>query len=144
MPSEAGSPVYVAQVVPSAPSGTPTDSPTSTPAGISLCWLWRMEVRLPAGHQGYTGLALVDSGAFVVPKADPGPAWIVGDNDLLEYPYNKELGANVVLLAYNTGTFNHTWQVRLFYTPSSALDADGESLFTPDVADWLESISELQ
>ena len=47
--------------------------------------------------------------------------WIVGSADLLEYNYENELGANVVLATYNTGTYNHTWQVRFIYTPMSAV-----------------------
>ena len=66
------------------------------------------------------------------------PAWLIGDDDLLEYPYGKELGANVVLAYYNTSTlYTHGWQVRLIYTPMSALTTDEAVIVTPDVSDWL-------
>ena len=111
---------YVQWVQPSCPHSTAAKSYTTTKAGIATVFLWRMEVRIPAGHQGLTGIALVDSAAFAIPYDPGGPAWLIGDDDLLEYDYNKELGANVVLATYNTDTTNnHIWQVRLIYTPMS-------------------------
>lgn len=133
---------YTAVVAPSCPIGTPESAPTLTPAGISNCMLWRVEVRIPAGHQGVTGIALVDSGTFIVPYSPLAPSWFVGDNDLLQYPFGKQLGANVALYTYNTGIYVHTWQVRLIYTPNSAVDVDDTVIVTPDVADWLAEITD--
>ena len=65
-------------------------------------------------------------------------AWLVGDDDDLTYPYDKELGANVQLATFNTDdTYNHGWQVRLIYTPMSAIDAGGEPIVVPASLDWL-------
>ena len=114
-------PQYVAWADPSCPAGTAVDAYTTTPVGISTVWLWRMEVRIPPGHQGMTGIALVDSGSFVIPYDPGGQAWLIGDDDDLSYDYGRELGANVALATYNTGTFVHAWQVRLVYTPMSAM-----------------------
>jgi hypothetical protein len=123
---------YTLQVAPEAPSGTAVDSPTSTPVNLpAFSWLWRMEVRIPAGHQGVTGLALVDGNQFIIPFANPGPAWLIGDNDLLGYPYDKEVGSSVVLLAYNNGNFDHSWQVRLIYTPIAVKDETEAVIVTP-------------
>jgi len=134
----AGAVEYVAWCQPSASSGTAADAPNPTAVNLpAFSWLWRVEIRIPAGHQGTTGLALTDSGKFIVPFADPGPAWVVGDDDLLEYPYGAEVGANVTFLAYNSGNFDHAWQCRLVYTPV-AVKADGEAiLVVPELPGWL-------
>ena len=117
-------PRYVHWVSPSCAAGTPASSYTLTPAGVSTVLLHEMQVRIPPGHQGTTGLALVDSGSFVIPYSGDTPAWLVGDDDELAYPYERELGANVQIATYNTGTFVHAWQVRLIYTPMSAVGLD--------------------
>ena len=133
---------YTYQVVPTASAGTPASAPHPTPVAIPpFSWLWRVEVRIPAGHQGVTGLALVDAGQYVLPYSVGGPAWLIGDNDLLEYPYDAEVGANVTFLAYNTGAFDHAWQCRLIYTPVGMLSAGPAVLVSPDVSAWLAEIA---
>jgi hypothetical protein len=131
---------YTYWVSPTCTAGTAATSYTTTAVGINTCMLWRAEFRIPPGHSGFTGIALWDSGAFIIPFANPGPAWLIGDNDLLEYPYGKELGANVKLATYNTGIYNHSWQVRLIYTPMSALVTEGDVIISPDVTDWLSQV----
>ena len=142
MANDTGAAEYTYWVAPSAPAGTPAATPTTTPVLLPpFSWLWRVEVRIPAGHQGVTGLALVDSGAFIIPLASPGPAWLIGDNDLLEYPYDKEVGKSVVFLAYNNGIFPHAWQCRLIYSPIAVLDDSASVIVTPDMTAWLAEIA---
>ena len=44
----------------------------------------------------------------------------------------------MVLAYYNTSTlYTHGWQVRLIYTPMSALESDQAVIVTPNVADYL-------
>jgi len=122
---------YVQWVEPTSLAGGSPSTPDLTPVGIKLVMLHHMEVRIPPGHQGVTGLALVDSGSFVIPYSPHSPAWIIGDDDLLEYDYENELGSNVYLATYNTGTYDHSWQVRLIYTPMSAVDAGDVTVTVP-------------
>ena len=119
---------YVYWVAPECNAGTAASAYTTTDVGISTVLLHCMEVRIPPGPNGLTGIALVDSGAFIIPHSDAVPSWIVGNNDLLRYEYEKELGKNVALATYNTGSYNHTWQVRLIYTPMSAVAASEPSI----------------
>lgn len=120
---------YVYWVDPSCNKNTAESAYTTTALSIKTAWLWRMEVRIPPGHAGLTGIALIDSGSFVIPFSNPGRAWLVGDDDLLSYTYGNELKANVKLATYNTDdTYNHGWQVRLVYTPMSAYSADEASI----------------
>jgi hypothetical protein len=136
--SESGQIEYVCWVNPTCAVNTAASAYTTTAVPISLCQLWRAEFRIPPGHQGLTGIALWDSGSFIVPYSASAPAWLVGDDDDLTYPYDKELGANVQLATYNTDdTYDHGWQVRLIYTPMSAIDAGGEPIVVPASLDWL-------
>jgi hypothetical protein len=117
-----GSPEFVYWVEPSCPANTSIDGATLTKVAISTVTLWRAEFRIPPGHAGLTGIALFDSGTCIVPFVDAGDAWLIGDDDLLEYNYGKMLGDNVYLRTYNTDdTYDHGWQVRLIYTPQSAV-----------------------
>jgi len=137
----AGTVEYTYVAVPSAPAGTPESAPTRTAVVLNQgSHLWRVEVRIPAGHQGVTGLALVDSGQYILPYEINGTAWLVGDDDLLEYPYGKTIGSNVVFLAYNTGIYNHAWQCRLIWSPAALVDTDQAVITSPDVADWLAEV----
>ena len=129
---------YTAWVAPSCPPNTAATTYLTTAVNLAYCWLWRAEFRIPPGHAGVTGIALQDSGTWIIPYEGSTPSWLIGDDDLLEYPYGKELGANVVLAYYNTSTlYTHGWQVRLIYTPMSALDNDQAVIVTPNVADYL-------
>lgn len=136
--SESGQVEYVCWVAPTCSANTAVASYTTTAVPINTCYLWRAEFRVPPGHQGLTGIALVDSGAFVIPYAPTGAAWLIGDDDLLEYPYDKQLGNNVELATYNTDTtYNHGWQVRLVYTPISAIETSEGAIVVPASPDWL-------
>ena len=133
---------YTAWVAPLSAINTPATAPTVTNVGIGVtAWVWRVEVRVPPGHAGYTGIALTDSGSFIVPYANPGPAWLIGDDDLLEYPLDKQVGLNLAFWSYNTSTdYQHGWQCRVIYTPMSAFTEQNDVIVTPDVADWAQAI----
>ena len=90
-----GNVTYVKWVKPECDANTAESSYTLTDTGIATVYLWHLEVRIPPGHAGITGIALFDSGSPVIPWATSGTPWIIGNDDLLEYPYNKELGASV-------------------------------------------------
>ena len=142
--TESGYVEYVCWVNPTCPMDTAEDAYTTTSVPINLVMLWRAEFRIPPGHQGLTGIALVDSGFFVIPYVPGSPAWLVGDDDDLTYPYNKELGANVALATYNTDdTYDHGWQVRLIYSYMSELtEAPAAAIVVPAEASWLANPGE--
>ena len=131
-------PQYTAWVAPSCAANTAATAFTKTAVGLTFCFLWTWEVRIPPGHAGVTGIALLDSNTFILPFEGTTAAWLIGDDDLLRYPYELELGANVQLATYNTSTlYTHGWQCRFVYTPMSALDNDQAVIVTPNVADYL-------
>jgi hypothetical protein len=133
---------YVYWLAPTCAAGTAVSAYTVTSApGLATVFLWSWNVRIPPGHSGFTGIALVDSNSFVIPYSQGSASWLIGDDDDLTFPYGKQLGANVVVATYNTGTFNHAWQLRFVYTPMTDLDEGGAGEITvPDLTAWLGEI----
>ena len=77
----------------------------------------------------------------MVPYAQPGPAWLIGDDDDLTFEIEQETGSTVQLGFYNTSTdYQHGWQVRITYTPMSVYQTNDNVIVTPDVADWATAI----
>jgi hypothetical protein len=133
---------YTYWVAPTCPDNTAATSyqTTSLPT-LDNVWLWAWNVRIPPGHAGYTGIALIDSGLFIIPWSAGGPAWLIGDDDDLTFPYNKQTGATVQLAYYNTSTdYSHGWQCRFLYTPISVLVDSGSGSITIDPAAWAAAI----
>lgn len=132
---------YTAAVNCANPINTPASAPVKTNVGIGTAYVWRVEIEIPAGHYGYTGIALVDSGAFIIPFANPGPAWLIGNDRLLEYPYDKQTGANLQFWSFNTSTdFPHTFYCRVIYTPITLMDESPGDISVPDLTAWLSEI----
>lgn len=133
---------YTAWLAPSCVVNTAATSylTTSVPA-LATTLLWSWNVRIPPGHAGVTGIALVDSGNFILPYANPGPAWLIGDDDDLTFPYLKQLGSNVVVAYYNTSTlYTHGWQLRFVYTPLSDLTESSDPIVVPNLSGVAQSI----
>ena len=133
MSAPPGTPVWLAVVAPSCPAGTPESSPTSTDTGLPDCILWQVEIRIPPGHQGYTGIQVNAAGVPIVPTAKSPYPWFTGDNDELDYPYDREVHADVKLYTFNTGTYVHAWQCRFLYTPVSVLKSSA-AIITPKLS----------
>lgn len=127
---------YVAWLAPTCVDNTAATAYLTTPVPtLATTFLWSWNVRIPPGHAGVTGIALIDSGSFIIPYANPGPAWLIGDDDNLTFPYGKQLGSNVKVGYYNTSTqYTHGWQLRFVFTPMSDLSETADVIVTPSLA----------
>jgi hypothetical protein len=133
---------YTAWLAPSCVKNTAAASylTTGVPA-LATTFLWEWNLRIPPGHAGVTGIALVDSNQFILPYANPGPAWFIGDDDDLTFPYGKQLGSNVVVAYYNTSTtYTHGWQCRFVFTPMADLTESSDVIVTPNLAGLAQDI----
>lgn len=137
-----GIPVYLAWAAPECPQGvSPGGYRTTSLDVLDQSFLWEFNVRIPPGHAGYTGIALVDSGSWVVPYSQGSASWLIGDDDDLTFEIEQQTGSSVGLAYYNTSTdFSHGWQVRITYTPMSVMQTVSDVIVTPDVADWAQAI----
>jgi hypothetical protein len=133
---------YTLVVTPSCVDNTAATAPLSLaiPA-LNFVFLWSWNVRVPPGHAGVTGIALIDSGQFVIPFSNAASAWITDDDAELSFNYGKGLGAAVAVYYYNTSTlYTHGWQLRFTYTPLSDLTSTGDVIVTPDLAGIAQDI----
>lgn len=93
------------------PAGTAIATPQTTVCTLGPCTIDRLELKIPSGHLGFTGLAVEYGGQRIVPAFQPSN-WIIGDNDLLEYVLNFDIGASVNVKTYNTGNYTHSHYLR--------------------------------
>jgi hypothetical protein len=133
---------YTAWLAPTCSDNTAVTSyKTTTVPVLATTFLWQWNVRIPPGHAGVTGIALIDSGSFIIPFQNPGAGWLIGDDDDLWFPYGKQLGSTVSVAYYNTSTqYTHGWQLRFIYTPMSDLTEGGDVIVTPNLAGLAQDI----
>jgi len=95
------------------PNNTTRASPQTTAVALPQGTLVRVEVVVPSGHAGLTGLALRYANEHVWPW---GPdTWIEADDEVLRATLDFPLGGSAIdVLTYNTDdTFNHDHLLRL-------------------------------
>lgn len=102
------------------PAGTPIAAPATVPVSFGDIFLRHINVRVPPGHNGATGLQIVSNGSFVVPWSASGD-WLIASDEQLDFPWNDEIDTAVVVNGYNTGIYDHTFYMRFFYTPMTLL-----------------------
>lgn len=105
------------------PAGTPRNNPVSMPWVTEDNTIEDIELEIPPGHNGLTGIRVVKGGVQLIPWS--AGTWIVAND------YNRvfSIGAylptsDVTLQAYNTGAYPHTFYLRMTVTdynsPASA------------------------
>src|SRR5271163_3443088 len=97
--------VYAADLT--VPPGTTAAAPASLVVPQLSGWVGEVTLRIPRGPNGLAGWCLVLAGTVVIPYA--GAGWIVGDDDNYRWPLNRWCNVGqLVVRAYNTGTYPHT------------------------------------
>ncbi len=93
------------------PANTAIAVPQSTVWNLGRGELARLEVVIPDGHVGLTGLAVVWGGRQLVPYE--GGEWIVGNNDEVSLELDLYVDSRVTVLTYNLDdTFVHSHLLR--------------------------------
>lgn len=71
-----------------------------------------VEIVIPDGHAGLTGIALAVAHQVTIPAT--GTAWIVGNDEVVRWPLDKYLNTGAwSAFAYNTDITNsHSWYLR--------------------------------
>lgn len=96
----------------STPRSTAEASPQETEVSLPQGTLESVEVVIPEGHAGLTGLAIQYSGEHIFPWGLG--TWLEGDDEVVRLPVGRELGGSpVVVRTYNTDdTFSHDHLLR--------------------------------
>jgi hypothetical protein len=118
--------VYVEPIDFTVPAGTPASSPYSVPLDIGDALLRKVDCRIPPGHNGATGFQIQSNNVYIVPWSST-PTWIIASDEHLVFEWDDEIDSQVSINGYNVGNYDHTFYLRIFYTPM-ALTFAGQSL----------------
>lgn len=86
-------------------------APSSTDVSFAPGYVVGVEIIIPDGHLGLTGIALAAAHTAILPHTVG--AFIVGNDEKIEWPLQHESNAgNWQALTYNSDVFPHTFQLR--------------------------------
>lgn len=107
-----------------APAGTPITAPVSIPVTLETNHLERIEIDVPDGHDRQTGIRVTSNGTVIVPFSPTG--FIVANDHYFTIPFDDDITVgDLVIQAYNTDVFDHTFYLRFVMANSqSALTAN--------------------
>lgn len=110
-------------------AGTVEASPQVDALDLPQAVVERVDVIIPAGHGGETGIGLAIAGAQVIPFNED--EWITGDDVRLEFPLqNYPTTGQWSTFTWNTDDFDHTFYLTFLLSRASLFAATtGE--FTP-------------
>ena len=93
------------------PAGTAIATPVSQAVPLENNYLVDIEIEIPSGHSGFTGLRVLSSSQQVLPWGNS--SWIVADGYNRVFPWNEEVGSKAISVqGYNTDTIAHTFYLR--------------------------------
>lgn len=96
----------------SCPAGTTQLNAIETDVSFAPGVVVGVEIIIPAGHAGYTGLAIAQAHSIVIPAS--GNVWIIGDDDEIKWPLDGYLNSGSwSAFTYNLDVTNaHSWYLR--------------------------------
>lgn len=93
------------------PPGTAKAAPQQTVWTLQDAALLKLEVTIPAGHSGLTGVAVKAQGSQIFPWNLDG--FFVGDNRELAVELGYEVTTSgLIVFTYNTGAYQHSHYLR--------------------------------
>lgn len=95
------------------PAGTAVAAGFTSPLVMPARVVTEIHIRVPPGPRGEVGFAIGSGGLNIVPIGTN--SWIVTDNEDLIYPLDDTITSGAwQLLAYNTGSFDHTLRIYFY------------------------------
>lgn len=102
-------------------AGTSSSSPHETDTSWQPGILVRLEVRIPAGHAGLTGIMFAVAHGQVIPATFG--TFITGNDSELGWDLTGQLDSGAwSTFTYNTDVFDHTHEVRYFVLDEHLLE----------------------
>jgi hypothetical protein len=97
------------------PAGTTADDPQITSWPLADANLDFIDIIIPDGHSGLTGIAVYWSGTQVLPWGTN--SWIVANDEKVHTPIDSYITVSgLSVYAYNTGQFPHSFYLRAHVT----------------------------
>lgn len=101
------------------PSGTLAAVPQTTAFPMINGTLVSIDIVIPSGHCGLTGIQFLQQGQEILPYANM--AWITGNADRLTFPVDRAILTNdIQVRTYNTDVWAHTHNIRATVVPLGA------------------------
>jgi hypothetical protein len=92
-------------------AGTLRANPLVLPDKLGDVWCNDVNVRIPPGHCGQTGIQIEYAGVPIVPWNDAN-AFIIDDDKDYPFDVGMEFDQSLTVTMFNVGTFDHTFYVR--------------------------------
>ena len=94
-------------------AGTPQSGPATTDVSFPDGTLQRLEIVVPDGHAGFTGIQVLASNAQMVPYT--AGAFLVANGETLAFDLVGQIDTGFFQVrAYNTDIYAHTFHLRFF------------------------------
>lgn len=93
------------------PAGTAIAAPQTTAWNLGNVDVETLEVMIPRGHAGLTGVHVDYQGVALLPFSSP-PTFLVANDETITVPIDLEIGAPLSLVAYNLDVFAHAFYWR--------------------------------
>jgi poly(A) polymerase Pap1 len=104
------------------PVAQPANNPLVSRPLIGNIWLESVEIQVPAGHMGQTGIVIRNNGTQIVPWSAT-PHFIIVNNAILHYNIGVEVDTRLAVATFNTDAFVHTFYLRFFGIPMNLVNA---------------------
>ena len=115
---------YVYAYTPNVPTGATSQNPASYQPGFGDLWVDTIQIVIPPGHRGLTGIQITNGGTPILPWGQ-GTGYLIGDDDKLSYDIGCELDSSLSINAYNTDVFRHNFYLRFIGLPMNLYNARG-------------------
>lgn len=113
------------------PANTPSSSPTTTDVSVADGYLQRVDVTIPDGHNGLTGLQLLGANGQLIPYTLG--EYLVGNDQELAFDMVGVIDTgSFQVRAFNGGLFQHTFY-GLFYMLDFAYQTSSTTPAAPTV-----------
>lgn len=95
------------------PLGTAQASAATTSWDLGNVVIETLEIMIPKGHSGLTGIHVDYQGVALVPFSQPA-VFLIAADETITVPVGLEVGAPLSVVAYNTDVFDHAFYLRAF------------------------------
>lgn len=93
------------------PPGTAIAAPVNQAVVLENNLLVDVELEVPSGHAGFTGIRVSSSKQQILPWGNS--QWIIANDYVRVFAWNEEIGANAISVqGYNTDVVAHTFYLR--------------------------------
>lgn len=103
------------QITVTVPAGTPQSAPASVPWSTEDNTILDIEIEIPPGHNGLTGIRVMKGDVQLLPFGTG--AWITANNYSRVFPIGQYMPtSDITIQAYNLGAYAHNFFLRMSMT----------------------------